>query len=74
MNKFMGFLEEKVLPTTHKIASQRHLLAIRKGVLSTLPLTIIGSFFVILLNFPIEAMQILSRLIVKYWTSHFVSL
>lgn len=54
MNKFMGFLEEKVLPATHKIASQRHLLAIRNGVLSTLPLTIIGSFFVILLNFPIE--------------------
>jgi cellobiose PTS system EIIC component len=46
-------LEQKVLPVTNKIASQRHLLAIRNGILSTLPLTIIGSFFVILLNFPI---------------------
>jgi cellobiose PTS system EIIC component len=49
----MNYLEQKVLPVTNKIASQRHLLAIRNGILSTLPLTIIGSFFVILLNFPI---------------------
>lgn len=54
MNNFMGILEMKVLPVANKIGSQRHLLAIRHGVLATLPLTIIGSFFVILLNFPIN--------------------
>lgn len=53
MSSVMNYLEEKVLPVTNKVASQRHLLAIRNGILSTLPLTIIGSFFVILLNFPI---------------------
>jgi cellobiose PTS system EIIC component len=53
MSSVMNYLEQKVLPVTNKIASQRHLLAIRNGILSTLPLTIIGSFFVILLNFPI---------------------
>ncbi|MCM3213994.1 PTS transporter subunit EIIC [Niallia taxi] len=53
MNKVMQFLETKVMPTAQKIGSQHHLLAIRNGILSTLPLTIIGSFFVILLNFPI---------------------
>ncbi|GLC87309.1 PTS sugar transporter subunit IIC [Lysinibacillus piscis] len=54
MNKLMGFLETNVMPTAHKIGSQRHLLSIRNGILATLPLTIIGSFFVILLNFPIN--------------------
>lgn len=54
LSSFMGLLEMKVLPVANKIGSQRHLLAIRHGVLATLPLTIIGSFFVILLNFPID--------------------
>lgn len=34
---------------------QRHMVAIRKGIIATLPLTIVGSFFTILLNFPIES-------------------
>ncbi|RAL24133.1 PTS sugar transporter subunit IIC [Thermoflavimicrobium daqui] len=54
MNNFMNTLESKILPVANKIGSQRHLLAIRHGILATLPLTIIGSFFVILLNFPVE--------------------
>ncbi|MGQ0437783.1 hypothetical protein ACT4UT_06015, partial [Bacillus sp. B-TM1] len=55
MNGFMSFMEQKIMPTTQKIAGQRHLLAIRNGVISTLPLTIVGSFFVIFLNLPIDA-------------------
>lgn len=31
------------------------MLAVRKGIISTLPLTLVGSFFVIFLNFPIPA-------------------
>ncbi|TCP21180.1 PTS system cellobiose-specific IIC component [Scopulibacillus darangshiensis] len=54
MNRFMAFMERKVMPVTQKVAAQRHLLAVRNGVLSTLPLTIVGSFFVIFLNLPIE--------------------
>ncbi len=54
MNAFMAFMESKVMPVTQKIAAQRHLLAVRNGILSTLPLTIVGSFFVIFLNVPIE--------------------
>ena len=44
MNGFMSFMEQKIMPTTQRIAGQRHLLAIRNGVISTLPLTIVGSF------------------------------
>ncbi|PEJ56707.1 PTS cellbiose transporter subunit IIC [Bacillus sp. AFS002410] len=55
MNKLFGFLENKIAPFTYKIGSQRHLLAVRNGVMSTLPLTIVGSFFVLFLNFPVDA-------------------
>lgn len=52
-SKVFDFLESKCLPMANKIGNQRHLLAIRNGVISTLPLTIIGSFFVLFLNIPI---------------------
>jgi PTS system, lactose/cellobiose family IIC component len=37
------------------MGAQRHMMAIRKGIISTLPLTIVGSFFTIINNIPIEA-------------------
>lgn len=37
------------------MGQQRHMAAIRKGIISTLPLTIVGSFFTILSNMPIPA-------------------
>lgn len=55
MNNFVDFLDSKILPVATKISSQRHMAAIRKGIIATLPLTIIGSFFTILLNIPIES-------------------
>ncbi|WP_032120510.1 PTS sugar transporter subunit IIC [Clostridium amazonitimonense] len=53
MDKFIKFLEEKIMPVALKISQQRHMRAIRTGIISTLPLTIVGSFFVIFLNIPI---------------------
>lgn len=55
MNNLFIFLEAKVMPLASKLNSQRHMRAIRKGIIATLPLTIIGSFFTILLNIPIES-------------------
>ncbi|OJG72356.1 PTS system, lactose/cellobiose family IIC component [Enterococcus phoeniculicola] len=43
----------KLLPIANKIGQQRHLQAVRNGLISILPLTIVGSFFTILLNLPI---------------------
>ena len=54
MSKMMTILEEKVAPVVNKIGAQRHLRAVRNGLISMLPLTIVGSFFVIFLNVPIE--------------------
>ena len=49
MNGLITFLEQKVSPIAAKIGGQRHMLAVRKGIISTLPLTLVGSFFVIFL-------------------------
>lgn len=53
MNNFVNILEKKVVPVANKLGQQRHMAAIRKGIISTLPLTIVGSFFTILSNMPI---------------------
>ncbi|WP_156625836.1 PTS sugar transporter subunit IIC [Clostridium tertium] len=53
MEKFMGWIEAKLMPVAFKMSNQRHMRAIRQGIVATLPLTIVGSFFVILLNLPI---------------------
>lgn len=55
MNKFVSYLEEKVMPVANKVGNQRHMTAIRKGLIATMPLIIVGSFFTILLNIPIES-------------------
>lgn len=48
MSKFVQFLEEKVSNPMARFAEQRHLLAIRDGVVSSLPFIIVGSFFLII--------------------------
>lgn len=49
----MSWIEVKLMPVAFKMSNQRHMRAIRQGIVATLPLTIVGSFFVILLNLPI---------------------
>lgn len=55
MDKFVGIIEQKIMPVANRIGTQRHMTAIRKGIIATMPLTIVGSFFTILLNIPIES-------------------
>ena len=55
MDNFINFLNVKIVPVANKMGAQRHMMAIRKGIISTLPLTIVGSFFTIINNIPIEA-------------------
>ncbi|WP_238883470.1 PTS cellobiose transporter subunit IIC [Clostridium sp. YIM B02551] len=54
-NKFINFLEEKVMPVAAVIANQRHIRALRDGLAITMPLIIIGSIFMILGNVPVPA-------------------
>lgn len=54
MSKFNQMLEEKVMPVAGRIAGQRHLQALRDGIILTMPLLIIGSIFLILGFLPID--------------------
>ncbi|MDF0478933.1 PTS sugar transporter subunit IIC [Vagococcus sp. PNs007] len=53
MNKILGFVEEKLLPPMASLSEQKHFRAIRDGIISAMPLIMIGSFFVLMVNFPI---------------------
>lgn len=55
MDKLMKWVEEKLVPPMAKIGTQRHLLAIRNGVVSTLSLILIGTFFMVFINLPIDS-------------------
>ncbi|UAL51550.1 PTS cellobiose transporter subunit IIC [Bacillus sp. CMF21] len=54
MGKVNRFFEEKFMVTAAKVAGQRHLQALRDGIILTMPLIIIGSVFLILGFLPIE--------------------
>ncbi len=53
MNKFLAFLEEKFMPFAAKLAAQRHLGALKDGIILAMPMIIIGSVFLILGYLPI---------------------
>ncbi|MBP9479141.1 MAG: PTS sugar transporter subunit IIC [Sebaldella sp.] len=51
---FFTFMEQHLMGPMSKIANQKHLMAVRNGMISTIPLTIIGSFFLILAAPPLD--------------------
>ena len=54
MNKILNFVEEKLAPPLNKMANQHHLNAVKNGMMVTVPLTIIGSLFLLVPNIPID--------------------
>lgn len=46
--KFTNFLDEKLSTPMARFSEQRHLRAIRDGIISTLPIIIVGSFFLVI--------------------------
>ncbi|MGL4307306.1 MAG: PTS sugar transporter subunit IIC [Cetobacterium sp.] len=55
MEKFYSIIENVFMKPMTKLAEQRHLKAIRDGMVSTIPLTIVGSFFLIVAFPPVPA-------------------
>lgn len=55
MEKLFSFIEDKLLPPLAGLAEQRYLRAIRDGIISTMPLVMIGSFYILVVMFPIPA-------------------
>lgn len=55
MKKFTELLEKYLQPLSGKISSQKDLSAVAAGLARVTPLTILGSLFFLLANFPIES-------------------
>lgn len=55
MDKMLNWIETKLMPPMAKLSEQRYLKAIREGVISTLPLVLIGSFFLVVANPPVPS-------------------
>ncbi|ABR50268.1 PTS system, lactose/cellobiose family IIC subunit [Alkaliphilus metalliredigens QYMF] len=56
MNKFFEIVEKVLMPPMTRLAEQRHLRAVRDGIISTMALIIIGSFFLVIAFPPIPAL------------------
>lgn len=50
-----GLIQDKLLPFLLKVGSNRYMIAIKDGITLTVPLTIVGSIFLIIGNLPIKA-------------------
>ncbi len=48
------WMDNTLSPIMQKLASQRHLIAIRNGIVATIPFVIVGSMVLIVLNFPLD--------------------
>ena len=48
LDKLTVWIENHLAGPMAKIANQRHLRAVRDGIIATLPLIIVGSFFLII--------------------------
>ena len=65
-------LEKVVMPLAERIGRNKYLIAIRDGFLLSMPLLIVGSFFLLIANFPIPGWtQFWGRFFGENWTSYF---
>lgn len=70
MSKSTNFMEEKFMPIAAKIGGQRHLLALRDGIVMVMPLLILGAFAMIIAEFPLTAYtDLMVRLFGEGWNS-----
>jgi PTS system cellobiose-specific IIC component len=53
MQAFIAFLENRIMPAAGRVAEQKHLQAVRDGLILAMPLLIIGSLFLIIGFIPI---------------------
>ncbi|MFC7442494.1 PTS sugar transporter subunit IIC [Laceyella putida] len=56
MQKFLFWIETRLMPPMARISEIRHLRAVRDGIIAVLPLIIVGCFFLIIANPPIDSL------------------
>lgn len=65
-------LEKFFMPLAEKIGRNKYLIAIRDGFLLSMPLLIVGSFFLLIANFPIPGWtQFWAKFFGENWDSYF---
>ena len=71
MKKFLDSLERVLSPMAKKIGENKYLIAIRDGFLLSTPVLIVGSFFLLIANFPLNQWDSwMSAILGKEWASH----
>ena len=55
MNKLTAFMEKYFMPLSQKLASNKYLVALRDGLMLSMPLLIIGSLAIVIGDFPVPA-------------------
>ena len=58
MSSFNTTLNEKIIPPIMKFVNMKGVIALKDGILYTLPLTMIGSIFLLLAQLPIPSLNI----------------
>ncbi|GGA42324.1 permease IIC component [Kroppenstedtia guangzhouensis] len=66
MNGFISFLDKNLSGPMARLSEQRHLRAIRDGVISALPFIIVGSFFLIVAFPPLPEDSLISQWAAKH--------
>lgn len=61
MEKIFALLDRRLIPFMTRLSEQRHLKAVRDGIISTIPLIIVGSFFLIIAFPPVPALAALTK-------------
>lgn len=69
MKKLMELLEKYFVPIAAKIGSQRHLVAIRDGFATIMPIIIAGSLAILINNIPIQPYQDFMTKVFPSWKS-----
>lgn len=54
-NSLMDTFESKLMPIAKYISTNKYLMAIRDGFLVSMPLLVVGSIFMLISNFPVQA-------------------
>lgn len=74
MEKIQSFLEAKLLPVGTKIAGNKYVAAIRDTFITFMPFLIIGSIFIIIQDFPLQAWQDAQPVLFGDWFNQFIIL
>lgn len=71
MNGFTSFIEQHMVPAVSKVTSLRYFQALRSGFMVIMPLTIIGSIFMLITDFPLAGYpEFMASVFGENWASY----